>query len=330
MGTGIGEEDFDISKIRYHKIIIMTDADVDGAHIRTLLLTFFFRWMGEVINRGYLYFAQPPLFKVKRGKTEFYVKDENSLEDVILNYGLEKAKIDKTNGEFVEGALLGNVIKNLLRMERILDVFERKNMERLILKSLVRRDLAPDFLKDETAAQTVASSLRERLSGTYPEIAIEEMKVSKDEEKSEYYLEIRSRRNGLSRRTVIDFDLIHSPAWEEITAISRRVRTIGEPPFSVIMDDRIIEIGSFYGLVELIMEQGRKNFSIQRYKGLGEMNAEQLWDTTMNPENRKLLQVTVEDAVKANEIFSTLMGDQVEPRREFIEHNALNVVNLDL
>ncbi len=330
LGTGIGEEEFDISKIRYHKIIIMTDADVDGAHIRTLLLTFFFRWMGEVINRGYLYFAQPPLFKVKKGKSEFYVKDENALEDVILNHGLEKAKIDKGDSEFVEGALLGNVIKNLLRMERILDVFERKNMERLVLKCLVRRDVQPEFLQDESQAHTVAAGIKERLSVTYPDLAIEEMKVSKDEEKSEYYLVMKTRRNGLSRRTVIDFDLIHSPAWEEVAAISRKVRTIGEPPFNVVMDDRIIETGSFSALVKIVMEQGRKNFSIQRYKGLGEMNAEQLWDTTMNPENRKLLQVTVDDAVKANEIFSTLMGDQVEPRREFIEKNALNVVNLDL
>lgn len=331
LGTGIGEDDFDISKIRYHKIIIMTDADVDGAHIRTLLLTFFFRWMSEVINRGYLYFAQPPLFKMKKGKSEFYVKDENALEDIILNYGLENVKVELDNEEHVEGTILATLVKNLLRMERILDVFQRKNMEGLVLKALARQDVPAAFLRDEGEARRIAELIERHLRAAEKEIAIEDIRVRKDEEKSEYFLEIKTRRNGLSRRTIIDFDLTHSPAWEEIALISKKVRTtIGEPPLSMIMEDRRIEATSYFALVGLIMEQGRKNLSIQRYKGLGEMNAEQLWDTTMNPEHRKLLQVTVDDAVKANEIFSTLMGDQVEPRREFIETNALNVVNLDL
>lgn len=329
LGTGIGEDDFDISKIRYHKIIIMTDADVDGSHIRTLLLTFFFRWMVELINRGYLYFAQPPLFKVKKGKSETYIKDEGALDDIILNNGLEKVKIGRKQGELLEGAMLVNVVKNLMRMEKILDLFERKNMERLVLKAFAKEALDSSFLDDEAGAREIAAKVRQRIAVDYPEIEPAGFDNKKDEEKSKWYIDVESKRNGLSRKTTIDYDLTQSPAFGEIMAITRKVKALGDPPFIVTVGGETREVFSFSGLVELITEQGLKQISIQRYKGLGEMNAEQLWDTTMNPENRRLLQVTIEDAVRANEIFSTLMGDQVEPRRDFIEKNALNVVNLD-
>ncbi len=329
LGTGIGEEDFDISKTRYHKIIIMTDADVDGSHIRTLLLTFFFRWMVEVINRGYLYFAQPPLFKVKKGKEQFYVKDESSLVDIILNNGLEKARIEKNEGEFLEGTVLVNIIKNILRMEKILDVFERKNMERSVLKAFAVEGLNPGSLASLEQADEIAERVLKRLEMSHSDLMPVSMDIEKDEEESKYYIDVKSRRNGLSRRTLIDFDLTESPSFAEIVSITERVGVLGQLPLTMNMDEKRMEVPSFSGLAELILEHGRKNLSIQRYKGLGEMNAEQLWDTTMNPEHRKILQVTVEDAVKANEIFSTLMGDQVEPRRDFIERNALNVVNLD-
>ena len=329
LGTGIGEEDFDISKTRYHKIIIMTDADVDGSHIRTLLLTFFFRWMVEVINRGYLYFAQPPLFKVKKGKEQFYVKDESSLVDIILNNGLEKARIEKSEGEFFEGTVLVNIIKNILRMEKILDVFERKNMERSVLKAFAVEGLNPESLASLEQADEIAERVLKRLETSHSDLMPVSMDIEKDEEESKYYIDVKCKRNGLSRRTLIDFDLTESPSFAEIVSITERVGVLGQLPLTMHMDEKKMEVQSFSGLAELILEHGRKNLSIQRYKGLGEMNAEQLWDTTMNPEHRKILQVTVEDAVKANEIFSTLMGDQVEPRREFIERNALNVVNLD-
>lgn len=329
LGTGIGEEDFDISKIRYHKVIIMTDADVDGSHIRTLLLTFFFRWMVDVINRGYLYFAQPPLFKVKRGKQEFYVKDESELDDTILRNGLENVKIRKKDGEFLEGTILINLIKNQLRMEKILDLFERKNMERLILKSFVQENLTTDYLDDREKTDEMVERVTNRISNIYSELMPIDVSIGKDEEESKYYIDVVSRRNGLKRKTRIDFDLTDSPSFAELSSISRKVRSVGEPPFIMEMDGSTLDIPSFSNLVDVVMENGRKKISIQRYKGLGEMNAEQLWDTTMNPENRKILQVTVADAVKANEIFSTLMGDQVEQRRLFIEKNALNVVNLD-
>jgi len=329
LGTGIGEEDFDIAKIRYHKIIIMTDADVDGSHIRTLLLTFFFRQMREVINRGYLYFAQPPLFKVKKAKEEFYVKDEGALEDIILNNGLEIVKIRQRGDGFLEGALLTNAIKSLVRMERILDVYERKNMDRLVLKAFAREGVDKDSLSSEARARELREKVYSRIEKSYPEIWPVHMDIEPDEEESMYRIDVRSHRNGLTRRTIIDYDLTESPSFGEIGSIAQRVRTVMEPPFVIELGDVTLDVPNFSGLVELIMQQGRKNLGIQRYKGLGEMNAEQLWETTMNPEDRRILQVAIEDAVKANEIFSTLMGDQVEPRRDFIERNALNVVNLD-
>ena len=303
LGTGIGEEDFDISKTRYHKIIIMTDADVDGSHIRTLLLTFFFRWMVEVINRGYLYFAQPPLFKVKKGKEQFYVKDESSLVDIILNNGLEKARIEKNEGEFFEGTVLVNIIKNILRMEKILDVFERKNMERSVLKAFAVEGLNPESLASLEQADEIAERVLKRLETSHSDLMPVSMDIEKDEEESKYYIDVKCKRNGLSRRTLIDFDLTESPSFAEIVSITERVGVLGQLPLTMHMDEKKMEVPSFSGLAELILEHGRKNLSIQRYKGLGEMNAEQLWDTTMNPEHRKILQVTVEDAVKANEIF---------------------------
>ena len=180
----------------------------------------------------------------------------------------------------------------------------------------------------ERTTETVEHVLR-KIENRYPELMPVTIDIDKDEEESKYRINVKSRRNGLERRTVIDYDLTESPSFEEIVSINRKIEAVGEPPFRVEMEDKVEEVSSFSKLVAIIVDHGRKKFAIQRYKGLGEMNAEQLWETTMNPENRQILQVAIEDAVKANEIFSTLMGDQVEPRREFIEKNALNVVNLD-
>ena len=328
LGTGI-DDDFDISKIRYHKVIIMTDADVDGSHIRTLLLTFFFRCVPEIIARGYLYFAQPPLFKVKKARTEFYIKDEALLEDVVLNNGLENMRLKQSDDLYIEGTLLINLIKNILRMEKILHLYERKNMDPIILKSLIMEGLTQDALSKYDECESLVNRMINTAKSLDKNISINEVKIDKDEEESKYYIEIKSKRNGMDRKTKVDFELTESPSFLEMAAIATKINMIGSPPFVLEGDQIKIEIPSLSKLVETAVEQGRKKLTIQRYKGLGEMNAEQLWDTTMNPEHRKILQVTVDDAVKANEIFSTLMGDQVEPRREFIEKNALNVMNLD-
>jgi DNA gyrase subunit B len=216
-----------------------------------------------------------------------------------------------------------------LKLEKILDVYERKNVERVVLKAFAAEGMNQEILSDYNRTGDIVERVRERIRKLHPELETLVMVVGKDEEESKYFIEVTSQRNGLARRTLIDFDLTESPSYGEIASIIRKVMEVGEPPFTAEIEGSTVEISSYSGLVEVIMEQGRKKLSIQRYKGLGEMNADQLWETTMSAENRKILQVTVEDAVKANEIFSTLMGDQVEPRREFIEKNALNVVNLD-
>ncbi len=329
LGTGIGEEDFDISKIRYHKIIIMTDADVDGSHIRTLLLTFFFRCVPDVINRGYLFFAQPPLFKIKKSKEEFYVKDESNLDDIVLGYGLENARVLKNDGAYVEGQILVNIIKNSLKMEKILELFERKNMDKHVIKAFIDAGLNADSLDTMDNTQELLDRALQKLERQIPEIAIIETRIDKDEEESKFFVELKTRRNGLNRITMIDYKILESPSLLEILSIRNKLNALGVPPYTLESDGVSTAFESFATLVETVIEQGRKKISIQRYKGLGEMNAEQLWETTMNPDNRKILQVNVDDAVKANEIFSTLMGDQVEPRRDFIEKNALNVMNLD-
>ncbi len=328
LGTGI-DDDFNISKIRYHKIIIMTDADVDGSHIRTLLLTFFFRCVPEIIARGYLYFAQPPLFKIKKAKSEFYVKDETTLEDIVLNNGLENIRLRLKDGTYIDGLLLINFIKNILRMEKILGLFDRKNMDPIILKALIMEGLTQETLSNYGDCESLVNGMIKRAVSFDKEISIGDIKIDKDEEESKYYINVKSNRNGRDRSTLADFELTESPSFLEVSAIAAKINTVGEPPFVFENDQNKIEIPTLSMLVETVIELGRKKLTIQRYKGLGEMNADQLWDTTMNPENRKILQVTVDDAVKANEIFSTLMGDQVEPRREFIEKNALNVMNLD-
>jgi DNA gyrase subunit B len=328
LGTGI-DDDFNISKIRYHKIIIMTDADVDGSHIRTLLLTFFFRCVPEIIARGYLYFAQPPLFKIKKSKSEFYVKDETSLEDIVLSNGLENIRLKQNDGTYIEGLLLINFIKNILRMEKILNLYDRKNMDPVILKSLIMERLTQETLSNYDQCKLLVDRMIERAKLLDTEISIDEVKIDKDEEESKYYIDVKSKRNGVDRHTLADFELTESPSFLEMSAIASKIIAVGEPPFVFENDHNKMEIPTLSMLVETAVELGRKKLTIQRYKGLGEMNADQLWETTMNPENRKILQVTVDDAVRANEIFSTLMGDQVEPRREFIEKNALNVMNLD-
>ncbi len=331
MGAGIGDEDFDISKIRYHKVIIMTDADVDGSHIRTLLLTFFFRIMPEVINRGYLYFAQPPLFKIKKGKQEIYVKEEGQLYDIILNNGLDLVKVRTISGDEIDANILINIVKNVIRMDKILEVYERKNMDREILKAFLSEDMNRETFESADLINELAANVLGKLENNFPEILPLNVEVAADEEESKYYIQLYSTRDGIDRKTVIDFDLFESPSFEEMSAITKKVHQVLEFPLILITDDFSGEkrINSVSEMVDIIMDYGRRKLVVQRYKGLGEMNAEQLWETTMNPEYRRILQVNIEDAVRATELFSTLMGDQVEPRRDFIEKNALNVVNLD-
>ncbi len=317
LGTGIGTDDFDITKARYHKIVIMTDADVDGAHIRTLLLTFFFRQMPQIIEKGYLYIAQPPLFKVKKGKKERYIQNENKLENMLFELAADEIEIH--NGRLLAGRDILPYIKNLSKFEKLLEWFARRKKDTAVIKALLHYDLKKEVLKNREETEKIA----ERLRGEFPDITGE---IMEDEEHRSFRIELK--RDGL--RLSIDDEFLTSPDFRELKNIFSELRGLGHPPYRVKHHDETHEFNSSRELFDYILSLSKKGLSIQRYKGLGEMNPQQLWETTMNPEKRTLLQVTIEDSVHAEEIFTTLMGDQVEPRKEFIEQHALEVRNLDI
>lgn len=318
LGTGIGTEDFDISKTRYHKIIIMTDADVDGAHIRTLLLTFFFRQMSLIIENGYLYIAQPPLFKVKKGKSERYIQNEGKLEDMLFELAADEIEIP-LNGSSLTGKPLIPYLRNLSKFEKLLDWFARRKKDTAVIKALLHVDFNRDLLKKEEDIH----ALIKRLKKEFPDLTEE---IKEDEEHQSFRIELE--REGAT--LTIDEWFLTSPDFRELKNLFSALKGIGHPPYKVKYNDNIHTCSSSRELFDYILSIAKKGISIQRYKGLGEMNPHQLWETTMNPEKRILLQVSVEDSVKADEIFTILMGDQVEPRKEFIAQHALEVRNLDI
>jgi DNA gyrase subunit B len=317
LGTGIGSEDFDITKARYHKIVIMTDADVDGAHIRTLLLTFFFRQMPEVIENGYLYIAQPPLFRVKKGKKESYIQNEGQLENMLFEMAVDDIEI--VNGKSLSGKDIIPYIKNLSKFEKLLEWFAKRKNDTAVLKTLLHYELNKDLLKNKKDVNDIVKKLKKE----YPDLSDD---IKKDEEHESYRLELKRDRMKLT----FDDEFLASPEFRELTNLFSELRGLGHPPYNVNYNKDRHTFGSSRALFDFILTIAKKGINIQRYKGLGEMNPQQLWDTTMNPDERTFLQVTVEDLVKAEEIFSTLMGDQVEPRKEFIATHALEVRNLDI
>jgi DNA gyrase subunit B len=317
LGTGIGTEDFDITKARYHKIIIMTDADVDGAHIRTLLLTFFFRQMSQVIENGYLYIAQPPLFKVKKGKSERYIQNENKLEDMLFELAAEEIEI--SNGKPLKGKTILPYIKNLSKFEKLLEWFTRRKQDTAVIKALLHHDLTKDLLKSKKDTNLLIKQLKKEFTNLSEE-------VLEDEEHQSY--RIKLQRNGFTLK--IDNEFLKSPDFRELKSLFSELKGLGHPPYHITYNGGKQRFESSKELFDYILSIAKRGISIQRYKGLGEMNPQQLWETTMDPKKRTLLQVSVEDSVKAEEIFSTLMGDQVEPRKEFIAHHALEVKNLDI
>jgi DNA gyrase subunit B len=305
-GAGIGADDYDISKLRYHKVIIMTDADVDGSHIRTLLLTFFFRQMRELIERGYLFIAQPPLFKVVEKKQEFYLQNEDQMKNYILENGVEKVQLVMGDGSPfpVTGSKLLLLIKKVMRIEDLLDRFEKEGRDRNLIRILAGDPtLTDDSFKNEKSLLSIAKRTGTALGESFSDFNIEQ-----------------------------DEEVFRTPQFADIRSLLDQVSIMGEAPYSDKGDEAStpVLLESSKALVDHIVTMGKKGLAVQRYKGLGEMNPEQLWETTMNPEKRTLLQVGVEDAVLADEIFTTLMGDQVEPRRDFIYQNALDVSNLDI
>jgi len=331
LGTGIGREDFDVDKIRYHRIIIMTDADVDGSHIRTLLLTFFFRHMRAVIERGYLYIAQPPLYKVKRGQSEIYLKNQNAFDDHILQLATDKLALRTPNREQeLPGDELGVLVRRIQTWEQLLMRAERRRQDTRILHQLSRMtDLNALVLADRATADQLSETLSSALEQQDPG-CVEESRVEWDEAHHGHRIVLTTHARSLTLGTIINRPLLLSSDVRELQRLGQQFESLGDPPYILRIGDIDRTIESLSELQQTVNDIGRKDLTIQRYKGLGEMNPDQLWETTMDPVQRTLLQVTLEDAVEADNIFTILMGDQVEPRKAFIEAHAKEVVNLDV
>ena len=331
LGCGIGREEFDVTKLRYHRIIIMTDADVDGSHIRTLLLTFFFRQLPELIERGHIYIAQPPLFKVKRGKQEVYVKDEAQLNVMLLDAALEDAALHvNSDAPALGGSGLELLARQYNEVQAIIARWSRRYDARLLEQLVYMPTVSstdfdrPDWLR--SWARDLAERLNAHDDGTRRYTI--ELREASDGHVSR--LHVHKHEHGSTTDKYLMRELFDSAEYTRIATLARTLSgLIGEGAYVRRGNERE-DVSSFKQAFNWLFDQARKGQSIQRYKGLGEMNPDQLWDTTINPETRRLLQVRVEDALSANEIFTTLMGDEVEPRREFIERNALTVANLDV
>jgi DNA gyrase subunit B len=324
LGTGIGQEEYAPEKLRYHRIIIMTDADVDGSHIRTLLLTFFYRQMPELIERGHIYIAQPPLYKVKHGKTERYLKDEHELKQMLLDLALAGAELHTKSGAApVKDEALAQLAKQYLLAEAVIERVSRL-VDEDVLHALLTRPVALE-LGDESAARRSAESLNALLEGRH--IRVEPQVDDKNER---FMLVVTRTQHGVARHSYIDSDFVQSGDYEHVRRTAQALHgLLGEGAY-VKRGENQRAVGSFREAIEWLLGEVQRGVSIQRYKGLGEMNPEQLWETTMDPGTRRLLKTQIEDAIIAEEIFSTLMGDQVEPRRNFIEANALGARNLDI
>jgi DNA gyrase subunit B len=352
LGCGIGAEDFDLAKLRYHRIIIMTDADVDGSHIRTLLLTFFYRQLPKIIEHGYVYIAQPPLFRAKRGKAETYIKDERELEAFLVKRAAEAriVKIPSANRE-ISGAELEKLLQKMIAHQKLLHTIERRGHPRVIVEALVAAGADREYFADKDKLDTLARALTNTLRT---------VNVQRDEEHNRYLLQVEDRTNGYPRHHAIGVDFVTAGEYRTLLANHRDIPAFdGEIIVSTAASGTVepaenaeeaenadaesakaakpakaatadVRMGSIDELVDYFISAGKKGIAVNRYKGLGEMNPDQLWETTMDPAVRTLLQVRAEDHTEADLMFTTLMGDQVEPRRKFIEDNALDVKNLDV
>ncbi|UCH38458.1 MAG: DNA topoisomerase (ATP-hydrolyzing) subunit B [Gammaproteobacteria bacterium] len=331
LGCGIGREEFDIDKLRYHHIIIMTDADVDGSHIRTLLLTFFYRQMRELVDRGHVYIAQPPLYKVKKGKQERYVKDDKELNTYLLQLAVEGALLHLADDA---PAISDIALENLARQYMtILAIFDRleQHLPAEILEELVDLPAVTDnMLLDQQAMAGWGQLLAQRLNAKTGAAVSYNVSVKSDEDSNQFGLDIDKRLHGISSSSELSSEFFNSADYQPIAQFVEQAGDLFTPDSYVTRGERRQSVSRFGEVYEWLMQEARKGLNIQRYKGLGEMNPDQLWETTMDPENRRLLKVRIEDAIAADEVFTTLMGDQVEPRRDFIETNALNVSNLDV
>ena len=330
LGCGIGRNEFDPDKLRYHSIIIMTDADVDGAHIRTLLLTFFFRHMPELIERGHLMIAQPPLYKIKRGKSEQYIKDEGELTEYMLGAALENASFTRANGEILSGKPLRELADKFYLVQAMMRRLEKVYPLQLLNEMIYVSRLATEQLGDRVLVEDWAKTLALRLSAFNTPRVHYAVAVEQDPERQLYFLNVSANRNGVTRNYKLARDFFASSDYQGFADFSEKISALFQDGVEIQKGERRANVKGLADGLEWLQTEALRGQSRQRYKGLGEMNPDQLWQTTMDPASRTMLRVTIEDAIAADQVFTTLMGDQVEPRREFIEENALAVANLDV
>jgi len=331
LGCGVGKDEFDANKLRYHSIIIMTDADVDGSHIRTLLLTFFFRQMRELIDRGHVFIAQPPLFKISRGKQHQYLKDEPALTDYLTSSALDGAALYvNPDAPAITGAGLSELVAKYRAVAATIDRLSRVYAPPVLWQLVDGLHLSVEGMQDESIVAEFAEALRDRLQVATEKGFRYTVLVRRDPEQEYFYPVVRLLAHGVETDTEFRRDFFTSGEYRSLRDLGDELNNLIDEEGYFRRGDKTLVTRNFAEGLTWLMAEARKGYSIQRYKGLGEMNPDQLWETTMDPETRRMLQVTVEDAIKADQIFTTLMGDQVDPRREFIEQNALSVANLDV